>query len=323
MSRRRLLLAGGAAALAAPAGLRAQGAAVTVIVAFAPGGPTDAVARILVGPFGRALGQNVVVENVGGSGGNIGAARAAQARPDGSVLLLHNIALATSPGLYRRLSFDPITDFEPIGLIATVPMVFVIRAGLPGVADFPAMLRFVRERGQGAVLAHAGLGSASHLCMTLLQAQLGVAATTIAFRGAGPVYPEMLGGRVDIYCDQTTSVLPQLQGERILAMAAASASRLPQLPDVPTTAEGGLAGFELTIWHGLCAPKGTPAAVVSRTNEALVTALQDPAVRNRLTELGAAIEPPDRVTPGAHRAHLAAEIARWRPILQAAGQFAD
>lgn len=324
MHRRTLLAGLGAgAALAAPSRTRAQSGSVTIVVPFAPGGPTDAVARLMTEPMGRALGQAVLVENVGGGGGTIGAARVAQARPDGGTLLLHNIGMATAATLYRRLPYDPIGDFEPLGLVAVAPMVWMARADLPGVTDFASMIRFVRERGQGVNLANAGLGSASQLCGTLLQASLGVAVTTVSFRGSGPIYPEILGGRIDLYCDQTSSALPQFGGGRIRPLAVATAARLAQLPEVPTAAEAGLPGFAVAIWHGVYAPKGTPAAAAQRLNGALRAAMQDPVLLARLHELGVAAEPLERVTPEAHRAHLAAEIARWRPVLQAAGQFAD
>lgn len=325
MMRRRSLLGAslGLATLALPGLSRAQGGSMTIVVPFAAGGPTDAVARLMTEPMGRALGQAVVVENVGGGGGTIGAARVAQARPDGTTLLLHNIGMATAATLYRRLPYDPIGDFEPLGLVAVAPMVWMARADLPGVTDFAGMLRFVREKGQGVNLANAGLGSASQLCGTLLQASLGVGVTAVSFRGSGPIYPEILGGRIDLYCDQISSALPQFQGGRIRPLAAASPQRLAQLPEVPTAAEAGLPGFEVAIWHGVYAPKGTPRPVLERLNGAMRTTLQDPAVLARLGELGVFPEPMERVAPEAHRAHLAAEIARWRPVLQAAGQYAD
>lgn len=326
LHRRALLGAGLAGAVAAPRPGRAQAdfpsQSVTLIIPFAPGGPTDAVARLMAESLGRDLGQSVVVENVTGGGGTIGTNRVAQSRPDGHTLLLHNVGMATAATLYRRLPYDPLESFETIGLVTPVPMVWLASPALP-VTDFAGMLALLRERRDKVNLANAGLGSASQLCGTLLQAQLGVAATPVVFRGSGPVFPELLAGRIDIYCDQTTSAIPQVQGGRIRALAVASGARLPQLPQVPTAAEAGLPGFEVTVWHGLYGPKGTPRPVVERLNAALRASLRDPAVVARLAELGTAPEPMERVTPEAHRAFLKAEIARWRPILQAAGQYAD
>lgn len=323
LTRRGLLAATFAAPWAAAA--RAQGfpgGNLALIIPFAPGGPTDAVGRLLSEAMGRDLGVSVVVENVGGGGGTIGVNRVAQARPDGQVILLHNIGMATAPTLYRNLAYNPLTSFETIGLVTPTPMVWITRPDFPG-EGFADMLRFVRERRDRVNLANAGLGSASQLCGTLLQASLGVGVTAVTFRGSGPVFPELMGGRIDIYCDQTTSAIPYIQARSVKPMAVTTRGALAQLPGVPTAGAAGLPGFEISIWHGLYAPRGTPRPVVDRLNLALRNALQDPRVVNRLNELGSPPEPAERQTPEAHRAHLAAEIERWRPILQAAGQFAD
>lgn len=310
------LCAGEARAQAFPAG------SISLMIPFAPGGPTDAVGRLLAEGMGRDLGVNVVAENVGGGGGTIGVNRVAQARPDGQSLLLHNIGMATAATLYRTLPYNPLTSFETIGLVTPTPMVWLTRPNFEG-ESFADMLRFIRERGDRVNLANAGLGSASQLCGTLLQASLGVGVTTVAFRGSGPVYPEMIGGRIDIYCDQTTSAIPFIQARSVKAMAVTTPAPLAQVPGVPTAGQAGLPGFEVSIWHGLYAPRGTPRPIIDRINQALRAALRDPRVASRLQELGSPPEPVERQTPEAHRAHLAAEIERWRPILQAAGQFAD
>jgi tripartite-type tricarboxylate transporter receptor subunit TctC len=294
---------------------------VNIVIPFSPGGPTDAVARLLAESLTRELGQNVVTENVTGAGGTLGVTRVAQARPDGYNLLLHNIGMATAPSLYRRLPFDPLNSFEFLGLITPVPMVWI---GKPeGPADFAGLIADFRARTTAVNLAHAGLGSASQLCATLFQAALGVNATMIPFRGSGPVFPELMAGRIDYYCDQTTSAIPQIQGGRIRGYAVATAQPLPQLPNIPTAGSAGLPGFEISIWHGLYAPRGTPAPVTQRVNAALRAAMADPRVVARLNELGTAPEPADRITPGAHRAHVAAEIERWRPILSRLDQYLD
>ncbi len=327
LTRRGLLAAGtGAAALLVAPQLRAQSSwpdqTITLVIPFAPGGPTDAVGRLIAEVMARDLGVNMVVQNVGGAGGTTGTNRVAQARPDGYTILLHNIGMATAPTLYRRLPYDPLTAFEYIGLVTATPMVWMARPDFPG-ETFADMLRFVRERRDRVNLANAGLGSASQLCGTLFQAQLGVGATTISYTGSGPIYPEIIAGRIDIYCDQTTSAIPFIQARSVKAMAVTTAEPLPQVPGVPTATGAGLQGFEIAVWHGVYAPRGTPAPVVARLNQALRVALRDPRVVQRLNELGSPPEPESRQTPEAHRAHVAAEIAKWRPILQAAGQFAD
>ncbi len=326
MMRRALLGAmAGAALLAAPA-VRAQSnwpdQTITMVIPFSPGGPTDAVGRLLAEAMGRDLGVNMVPQNVTGAGGTIGVNRVAGARPDGNTVLLHNIGMATAATLYRRLPYDPVNSFETVGLVTATPMIWLARPDFPG-DSFADLLRFVRERRDRVNLANAGLGSASQLCGTLLQASLGIAVTAVSFSGSGPVYPEMIGGRLDIYCDQTTSAIPFVQSRSVKALAVTTTEPLAQVPGVPTAASAGLPGFEVAIWHGVYVPRGTPAPIVTRLNAALQAALRDPRVVARMNELGSPPEPVARQTPEAHRAHLVAEIARWRPILQAAGQFAD
>lgn len=322
---RRAAIAAGAALLAAPVA-HAQGSwpdqTITLVIPFAPGGPTDAVGRMMAEAMSRDLGVNVIVQNVGGAGGTTGANRVAQARPDGNTILLHNIGMATAAILYRQLPFNPIDSFEHIGLVTATPMVWLARPDFPG-QTFADLIRFVRERRDAVNLAHAGLGSASQLCGTLLQASLGVGVTGVAFTGSGPVYPQLIAGRLDIYCDQTTSAASFIRANSVKALAVTTAQPLAQVPGVPTAGQSGLPGFEVTIWHGLYAPKGTPAPVVQRLNQAMRFALRDERVVARLNELASPPEPEARQTPAAHRAHLVAEIERWRPILQAAGQFAD
>jgi tripartite-type tricarboxylate transporter receptor subunit TctC len=326
--RKRILLATalGAALLHMPDHAGAQPAfpakPVTMVVPFAAGGPTDVLARVLTEPLTRELGQAVLVENVTGAGGTIGAGRVAGARPDGHTLLLGNVGLATAGALYRRLPYDPARAFETIGLVSPVPMTLVVRPDLPA-QDLPGLVAWAREKGADVNLAHAGIGSASHLCATLLRSITRIPMTAVAFRGTAPVMTEMMAGRIDLTCDQTTNALPFVQDGRVKAYAVTTAERLAVLPAVPTTAEGGLPDLQVTIWHGLYAPRGTPAPVVERLSQALQAALRDERLVRRLAELGSTPEPQDRATPAAHRALLEAETARWRPVLQAAGDFAD
>ena len=295
---------------------------VTIVVPFAAGGPTDVVARQLAEAMGRDLGVAVVVENVTGAGGTLGAQRVVQARPDGYTLLLGNIGVATAPALYRRPPYDPLTQLDTVGLITPVPMTLIARPDMPA-KDLPELLAWLRRPNAEVNIAHAGLGSASQLCATLLRSILQTPMTPIAFRGTAPVMTEMMAGRIDLSCDQTTNTVPYIRDNRVKAYAVTTARRLAILPDVPTTAEGGLPELQVTIWHGFYVPHGTPRPAVERLARSLRTALADPTVVARFTDLAIAPEPPERATPEAHRAFLEAEIARWRPILTAAGEYAD
>jgi tripartite-type tricarboxylate transporter receptor subunit TctC len=295
---------------------------ITIIVPFAAGGPTDTVTRLVAEAMGREIGQTVVVENVGGAGGTLGAARVAQARPDGYTLLLHHIGMATAPTLYRRLPYDPVGGFETIGLVTEVPMTLVAKK------DFPAntlaeAVAVIKREGDRLNYANAGIGAASHLCGLLLQKAADTAMTTVPFRGTGPAMQELLSGRVDLMCDQTTNTTEQINAGAIKVLAVTTPERVASLPNVPTSAEAGLPGFEVTVWHGLYAPKGTPPEIQQRLSKALQAALRDPRLIQRFAELGTAPVAQDRATPEAHRRFWQADIAKWRPIIQAAGQYAD
>jgi tripartite-type tricarboxylate transporter receptor subunit TctC len=321
---RRAVLALGAAGLAAPA--LGQGnfpsRTVNIIVPFAAGGPTDTVTRLTAEAMGRDLGQTVVVENVGGAGGTLGADRVAKARPDGYTLLLHHIGMATAPTLYRRLPYDPVNGFETIGLVTEVPMTLVAKK------DFPAnslaeAVAVIKRQGDKLNYANAGIGAASHLCGLLLMKAVGTAMTTVPFRGTGPAMQEVMSGRVDLMCDQTTNTTEQIRAGEIKAFNVTTAERVQSLPNVPTSKEGGLPEFEVSVWHGLYAPKGTPAEIQQRLSRALQAALRDEKLVARFADLGTAPVAQDRATPEAHRRFWQADIAKWRPIIQAAGQFAD
>jgi len=295
---------------------------VTVVVPFAPGGPTDTVARLIAEAMGRDLGQTLVVENVGGAGGTLGAARVAQARPDGYTILLHHIGMATIPTLYRRLPYDPINGFAPIGLVTEVPMTLIARKDFPANTLAEAVAVIKREK-DNLNYANAGIGAASHLCGLLLMSQVETAMTTVPFRGTGPAMQELLSGRVDLMCDQTTNTTEQIRAGAVKVFAVTTRERVPSLPDVPTAAEAGLPGLEVTIWHGLFAPRNTPQPVIERLSRALQAALRDDKVIARFGELGTAPVAQERATPEALRQFWMAEIAKWRPLIQAAGQYAD
>lgn len=326
MSRttRRSLLALGAAGLAAPA--LGQGGfpsrTINIIVPFAAGGPTDTVTRLTAEAMGRDLGQTVVVENVGGAGGTLGAARVAQARPDGYTLLLHHIGMATAPTLYRRLPYDAVNGFETIGLVTEVPMTLVARKDFPANSLAEAVAVIKRE-GDKLNYANAGIGAASHLCGLLLMKAVGQAMTTVPFRGTGPAIQELLSGRVDLMCDQTTNTTEQIKSGDIKVFNVTTPERVQALSNVPTAKEAGLPEFEVSVWHGLYAPKGTPGEVTQRLSRGLQAALRDEKLVARFADLGTAPVAQDRATPEAHRRFWQADIAKWKPIIQAAGQFAD
>jgi tripartite-type tricarboxylate transporter receptor subunit TctC len=323
-ARRALLALAAGSALAAPA--VAQPAFPTrpmsVIVPFAAGGPTDTVTRLVAQAMGRELGQTMVVENVGGAGGTLGAQRVAQARPDGYTLLLHHIGMATTPTLYRRLAYDPVNGFETVGLVTEVPMTLVARRDFPAntLAEAIAVIRRDRDK---LNYANAGIGAASHLCGLLLMKAVDTAMTTVPFRGTAPAMQELLAGRVDLLCDQTTNTTEQINAHQVKVFSVTTQGRIGALPNVPTSAEAGLPDFQVTVWHGLYAPKGTPAEVVNRLSTALQAALRDQQLVTRFRELGTEPVAQNRATPEAHRAFWQADIAKWRPIIQAAGQYAD
>ncbi|MFL1464020.1 tripartite tricarboxylate transporter substrate binding protein BugD [Roseococcus sp. DSY-14] len=321
---RRALPALALAPLAAPALAqpRYPDRPITIIVPFAAGGPTDTVARLVAEAMGRDLGGTAVVENVGGAGGTLGAQRVAQARPDGYTLLVHHIGMATIPTLYRRLAYDPVNGFEPVGLITEVPMTLVGKRALPA-NTMAELVALVRREGDRINLANAGVGAASHLCGILFQAALNLPLTTVPYRGTGPAMNDLVGGTVDLMCDQTTNTTEQIRAGTIKAFATTTSTRVPSLPDIPTAREAGLSNFEVSVWHGLYAPRGTPAEIVNRLSAALQVALRNEALVRRFNDLGTEPVAQDKATPAAHRAFWQADVARWRPIIQAAGQFAD
>lgn len=295
---------------------------ITVIVPFAAGGPTDTVARLIAEPMARSLGQQVLIENVGGAGGTLGAARVARADPDGYTLLLHHIGQATSASLYRKLPYDPATAFAGIGLITDVPMTVVGRPDLePG--SIGELIAYIKAKKDGITLAHAGVGAVSHLCGMLLQDALDTAMTTVPYKGTGPAMTDLMGGQVDLMCDQTTNTTGQIRSGKVKAYAVTTTKRVAILPDLPTLDEAGLKGFEVTAWHGLYAPKGTPEEVIDELATALQGALADPKVVGRFADLGTEPVARERATPAALDRHLQAEIAKWRPVIQAAGAYAD
>jgi tripartite-type tricarboxylate transporter receptor subunit TctC len=314
---RRTLLA--FALLASPAMAQAPAA---LVVPFPPGGASDVLGRAVAEAMTRASGQPFVVENVSGAGGTIGANRVAQGRNDGSLLLFGNIGVATAPTLYRNLPFDPQRDLEPVGLVAPMPMVLLGRPDLPA-GNLAELIEWLRAPGREATIAHSGVGSASHLCALLLRSLTRAPITTVGYRGTAPAMADIFSGRVDMVCDQTSAGAPLVREGRVRGLAVTAESRSATMPAVPTTAESGLPELVLAVWHGIYAARGTPAPVVERLAQTLRAALADPGVTARIETLGGSVEPIERITPAAHRALLTAEVARWRPIIQTNGEFAD
>ena len=322
---KKLLTALAAALLAGSALAAYPEKPVTIVVPFAAGGPTDKVARDLGVVLSKHLNnQTVVIENVGGAGGTLGAAKVAKAAPDGYTLLLHHIGMATSPALYRKMPYDTLGDFEYLGMVNDVPMTIVARPTLPA-NTMPELVKWL-EANKGKInLANAGLGAASHLCGLLFQQNLKIDMTTVPYKGTGPAMTDLMGGQVDIMCDQTTNTSAQIEGGKVKGYAVTSSKRLttPALAKLPTLDESGMKGFNVGIWHGMYAPKGTPKAVVDQVNAALRKSLADPEFIKRQEALGAVVITDARLGQAEHKKFVEAEINKWGPVIKAAGQYAD
>jgi tripartite-type tricarboxylate transporter receptor subunit TctC len=295
---------------------------ITMVVPFAAGGPTDTVGRLVAEKMSEELGQQIIVENVGGAGGTLGAQQVAEAEADGYTILLHHIGMATSPTLYRELPYDTLTAFEPIGLVTEVPMTLVARADFEP-TDMASLIQYVKDNADVITMANAGIGAASHLCGMLFMQAVEAPIVTVPYRGTGPAMTELVGGQVDIMCDQTTNTTEQIEGGTIKAYAVTTPERLDIFPDLPTVSEAGLPGMEVSVWHGIYAPAGTPQEALDRLSSALQTALADPDVTAQLAELGTAPSAAEDATPAALEAKLTEEIERWRPIIEEAGVYAD
>ena len=326
--KRLLVLAAAATALFANAQTYPGSKPISIVVPFAAGGPTDRVARDLAEAMRKQIpGSNFVVENVNGAGGTIGATKVAKASPDGHTLLLFHIGMAATPALYRKLQYKPLEDFEYLGLVNEVPMTLIGKPQLPAntYRDFE---NYIKANAGKLNIAHAGLGSASHLCGLMWQSAINAkeAMTTIPFGGTGPAMNALVGGQVDLMCDQTTNTTGQIESGRVKAFAVTTAKPLSKhklLKDYPTLQEMGLKGFDLTIWHGLYAPKGTPPTILTQLNTAMKAALKDPDFIKKQDGLGAVVVTDKRVEPAAHKAFVASEIAKLKPVIDAAKQFAD
>ena len=324
MTRIRTLLATATLAAAAT-GAFAQGypsRSITLVVPFAAGGPTDVVARSLGASMTRTLGQTVIIENKLGAGGTLAAAYVAKAAPDGYTLLIHHNGMATAPALYRKLPYNPLTDFEYISQAVDVPMTLLGRKDLPP-KNLAELIAYLKANGDKVNLAHAGLGAVSHLCGMVFRQAVGVDLTTVPYQGTAPAMNALLGGQVDLLCDQTTQTVQHIKSGGVRLYGVTTRDRIKALPDAPTLAEQGLRNFEVVVWHGIYAPKGTPAAALERVNQAVRAALKDPVVGQRMAELGAEIVPDSKLTAEGLRSWLKQETDRWGPVIRAAGVYAD
>ena len=297
---------------------------ITIVVPFTAGGPTDRVARDLAEAMRKPLGANLVVENVVGAGGTIGANKTAKAAPDGYTVLLHHIGMATSPALYRKMPYDTLNDFEYLGLINEVPMTLIGRPNLPA-NNYKELAAWIAQNKGSVNLGNAGLGAASHLCGLLFQSAIQIDMTTVPYKGTAPAMNDLMGGQIDLLCDQTTNTSSQIEAKSVKAFAVTTLKRLstPALKDLPTLNEAGLKGFEVSIWHGLYAPKGTPPDVLAKLSKALQAALKDPEFIKKEQGLGAVVMTDKRIEGAEHKKFVASEIAKWGPIIKEAGTYAD
>jgi tripartite-type tricarboxylate transporter receptor subunit TctC len=292
---------------------------ITVIVPFPPGGASDVVARIVTSQMSKSLGQSIVVENVGGAGGSVGSARVAAAPPDGYTLLAASMGShVAAPVLTPSTKYDPIADFAPIGITAHSPAVIVARKDFPA-NDLKEFVAILREKGASLKQAHGGVGASSHMACLLFTAEIGAKPALVAYRGSGPALNDLVGGHVDFLCEQSVSVAEAVLAGTIKAFGVSSSDRLPSLPAVPTAKEAGV-NYEMSVWAGMFAPKGTSPEVVTRLSDALDKALDEPAVRERLAQLGGSVPAKAERKPAAFDRLVRAEIARWAPILTAAAQ---
>jgi putative tricarboxylic transport membrane protein len=319
---RRVMLAAVCLAFAGPALAQDYPSRpITIVVPAAAGGPTDTISRVTAQAMSKVLGQQVLIENVGGAGGTLGTGRVVRAAPDGYTLLIYHVGLATAATLYRQLPYDTKQAFAPVGLITDAPMTIIARSDFQP-NTLGELVSYLKGR-EKTTIGNAGVGSAAHLCGMLFMSVTKLQLTTVPYRGTAPVMNDLIGKQIDMACDQATNTTGPILGKQIKAYAVTTKSRLKTLADIPTADEAGLKGFELSIWHGIFAPKGTPPAVVQKLSAALKTALKEPDVIKRFNDISTTPVPENRATPDAAQNTLVSEIDRWSPIIKAAGQYAD
>lgn len=295
---------------------------VSLVIPFAAGGPTDVVGRAIAASMTKSTGNPVIVENKVGAGGTVGSAYVKNAKPDGYTFLLHHIGMSTAPALYRKLSFNPLTDFEYVSQVVDVPMTIIARKDFPA-NDIKELMAYVKANSSKINLGNAGVGAASHLCGMMFQKALNADLTTVPFSGTGPAMNALLGGQIDLMCDQTTNTMGQIKGGAVKVYAVTTAKRIKALPATPTLAESGVKDFEVVVWHGVYAPKGTPTAVTEKFNTMVKNALKDPDVIKSFTDLGTEAVPVSKLTPAGLESWLKTEIDKYGPVIRAAAQFAD
>jgi tripartite-type tricarboxylate transporter receptor subunit TctC len=295
---------------------------VNIVVPAAAGGPTDTISRVTAQAMSKILGQQITIENAGGAGGTIGTSRVVRAEPDGYTLLIYHVGLSTAATLYRKLPYDTRSAFAPIGLVTAAPMTIIGRSDLKP-NTLKELIAYLKSRSTKLTFGNAGIGSASHLCGMLFMSEVQVQLTPVPYRGTAPVMNDLIGKQIDISCDQATNTTNPILGKQIKAYAVTTKTRLKSLPDLPTADEAGLNGFELGVWHGVFAPKGTPPAIVQKLSEALKAALKDPDLVKRFNDINTEPMPEDRASPEAAQHTLISEIDRWAPIIKAVGDYAD
>ncbi|MGX9428483.1 MULTISPECIES: tripartite tricarboxylate transporter substrate-binding protein [Bradyrhizobium] len=295
---------------------------ITLLVPFAAGGPTDTVARMTAQSMSKLLGQTIIVENATGAGGTIATARAARAEPDGYTLLVHHIGISTAATLYRKLPYDTKTAFAPIGLVTNAPMTIIARPDLPP-NNLAELITYIKANGDKMTFGNAGLGAASHLCGMLFMTAIDKQVLTVPYKGNAPVMNDLIAKQIDLTCDQTTNTTGPIASKLVKSYAITTKTRLASMPDLPTADEAGLKGFEVGAWHGLYAPKGTPDEIVKKLSKTLQEALRDPDLVKRFNEINTEPVAQDEATPEALKVKLVSEVDRWKPIIEAAGQFAD
>jgi tripartite-type tricarboxylate transporter receptor subunit TctC len=324
--QRRVFAAATAATLTLAGGIAAAQSyptkPVTLVVPFAAGGPTDIVARTLAAAMTKSLGQTVLVENKTGAGGTLAPSYVSKAAPDGYTFLIHHNGMSTAPALYRKLSYNPMTDFEYVGQVVDVPMTLIARKDMPA-NNLQELITYVKANASKINMANAGLGAVSHLCGMLFQTAIGTNLTTVPFQGTAPALNALLGGQVDLLCDQTTQTTQHIKAGSVKLYGVTTRQRIKALPDAPTLDEGGLKDFEVIVWHGVYAPKGTPAAILEKFGSAMRAAIKDPAFANRMADLGGEIPSESKQTPEGLRTWLQSEINKWGPVIRAAGIYAD
>jgi len=295
---------------------------ITMLVPYAAGGPTDTVARVLAQSMAKPLGQTVIVENKPSAGGILAPEQVKNSRPDGYTILIHHIGMATTPALYRNLRFNPLTDFDYIGLVNDVPMTIIAKPNFPA-KNFKEFLAYIKANKDKVSYANAGIGAASHLCGMLFMSAIQTDFLTVPYKGTGPAMNDLLGGQVDFMCDQTTNTTSQIKSGKVKVYGVTSKKRVPSLADIPTLDEQGLKGFEVGIWHALYGPKAMPKPVLDKLVASLQESLKDDTVKKRFADLGAETMPVSRATPAALQSHLKAEIDKWGPLIKKAGVYAD